>query len=110
MQLEGSTFIVTGGASGLGEASARTLHGGGANVVIADVQVERGEALARELGARARFARTDVTSEADGQAAVALALSALRRPAGAGQLRRHRHRREDGGQGGAASARLASRG
>ena len=77
MQLEGSTFIVTGGASGLGEASIRTLHEGGANVVIADVQAERGEALARELGARARFAKTDVTSEADGQAAVALALSAF---------------------------------
>jgi len=77
MQLEGSTFIVTGGASGLGEASIRTLHDGGANVVIADVQAERGEALARELGARARFAKTDVTSEADGQAAVALALSAF---------------------------------
>jgi NAD(P)-dependent dehydrogenase (short-subunit alcohol dehydrogenase family) len=77
MQLEGSTFIVTGGASGLGEASIRTLHGGGANVVVADVQAERGEALAHELGARARFAKTDVTSEADGQAAVALALSAF---------------------------------
>jgi NAD(P)-dependent dehydrogenase (short-subunit alcohol dehydrogenase family) len=77
MQLEGSTFIITGGASGLGEATARTLHGGGANVVIADVQAERGEALARELGARARFAKTDVTSEADGQTAVALALSAF---------------------------------
>jgi NAD(P)-dependent dehydrogenase (short-subunit alcohol dehydrogenase family) len=77
MQLEGSTFIVTGGASGLGEASIRTLHGGGANVVVADVQAERGKALAHELGARARFAKTDVTSEADGQAAVALALSAF---------------------------------
>jgi NAD(P)-dependent dehydrogenase (short-subunit alcohol dehydrogenase family) len=77
MQLEGSTFIVSGGASGLGEASIRALHGGGANVVIADVQAERGEALARELGVRARFAKTDVTSEADGQAAVALALSAF---------------------------------
>ena len=40
MQLEGSTFIVTGGASGLGEACIRTLHAGGANVVIADVQAD----------------------------------------------------------------------
>jgi NAD(P)-dependent dehydrogenase (short-subunit alcohol dehydrogenase family) len=77
MQLQGSTFIVTGGASGLGEATIRTLHGGGASVVIADVQAERGEALARELGPKARFAKTDVTSEADGAAAVALALSAF---------------------------------
>jgi NAD(P)-dependent dehydrogenase (short-subunit alcohol dehydrogenase family) len=77
MQLQGSTFIVTGGASGLGEACVRVAHTGGGNVVIADVQAERGEALARELGERARFAKTDVTSEADGQAAVALALSAF---------------------------------
>jgi NAD(P)-dependent dehydrogenase (short-subunit alcohol dehydrogenase family) len=77
MQLQGSTFIVTGGASGLGEATIRVLHGGGASVVIADVQVERGEALARELGTQARFAKTDVTSEADGAAVVALALSAF---------------------------------
>ena len=77
MQLQGSTFLVTGGASGLGEASVRVLHGGGGNVVIADVQADRGEALAKELGARARFARTDVTSEADGQAAVAMATQAF---------------------------------
>jgi NAD(P)-dependent dehydrogenase (short-subunit alcohol dehydrogenase family) len=77
MQLPGSTFIVTGGASGLGEATVRTLHGGGASVVIADVQAAQGEALARELGERARFVRTDVTSEADGQAAVAAAVSAF---------------------------------
>jgi NAD(P)-dependent dehydrogenase (short-subunit alcohol dehydrogenase family) len=77
MQLPGSTFIVTGGASGLGEATARTLHGGGASVVIADVQAAQGEALARELGERARFVKTDVTSEADGQAAVAAAVSAF---------------------------------
>ena len=74
MQLKGSTFLVTGGASGLGEATVRTLHGGGANVVIADVQTDRGEALAKELGAQARFAKTDVTSEADGKAAVELAV------------------------------------
>lgn len=77
MQVQGSTFIITGGASGLGEATVRTLHGGGANVVIADVQAAQGEALARELGERARFAKTDVTSEADGQAAVAAAVSAF---------------------------------
>lgn len=72
MQLKGNTFIVTGGASGLGEATVKAMVQGGAHVVIADLQADRGESLARELGAR--FARTDVTSEADGKAAVALAL------------------------------------
>ncbi len=73
MQVDGSTFLVTGGASGLGAATARMLAGGGARVVIADVNVAAGEALAAELGAAARFVRVDVTQEADGQAAVALA-------------------------------------
>ena len=74
MQLKGSTFIVTGGASGLGEATAKVLAEGGANVVIADLQPEKGQALAQSLGKQARFLRTDVTSEDDGKAAVALAL------------------------------------
>ncbi len=74
MKFENSTFIVTGGASGLGEATVRRFHAAGANVVIADLNVERGSALAVELGARAAFARTDVTSDADGQACVATAL------------------------------------
>lgn len=74
MELKGSTFIVTGGASGLGEATARRLAGAGANVVIADVNADRGAALAAELGACAAFIKTDVTSEADGKAAVQLAL------------------------------------
>jgi NAD(P)-dependent dehydrogenase (short-subunit alcohol dehydrogenase family) len=77
MQIQGSTFLVTGGASGLGEASVRILHGTGGNVVIADVQAELGEALANELGTRARFARTDVTSEADAKAAVDLAVQSF---------------------------------
>jgi len=75
MKFENSTFIVTGGASGLGEATVRRFHGAGANLVIADLNVERGTALAVELGARATFARTDVTSDADGQACVAAALA-----------------------------------
>ncbi|OFZ86925.1 MAG: 3-hydroxy-2-methylbutyryl-CoA dehydrogenase [Betaproteobacteria bacterium RBG_16_64_18] len=74
MQLKGSTFIVTGGASGLGEATARTLVEGGANVVIADLQVEKGQALAQNLGRQARFNKTDVTSENDGKSAVDLAV------------------------------------
>jgi len=77
MQLKGSTFIVTGGASGLGEASARTLAAGGANVVIADMQTERGAAIAKEIGATARFVKCDVTSEADAKAAVAAAVSSF---------------------------------
>ena len=77
MQLKGSTFIVTGGASGLGEGTARMLAEGGANVVIADLQADKGEALARELGAKARFVKCDVTSEADGQAVVDAALMAF---------------------------------
>ncbi|MBS0551229.1 MAG: SDR family NAD(P)-dependent oxidoreductase, partial [Proteobacteria bacterium] len=75
MKFEGSTFIVTGGASGLGEATVRALHAAGANVVIADLNVEQGEKLAAELGARAAFARTNVADEADAKAAVDLAVS-----------------------------------
>src|SRR5213592_1914813 len=70
MQLKTSTFIVTGGASGLGEGTAKMLAEAGANVVIADLQADKGEALAKQLGAKARLVRCDVTSETDGQAAV----------------------------------------
>src|SRR3954465_2664795 len=71
MQIKNSVFLVTGGASGLGAATARMAAENGAKVVIADLQVEAGEKLARELGGR--FAKTDVASEADGKAAGALA-------------------------------------
>jgi NAD(P)-dependent dehydrogenase (short-subunit alcohol dehydrogenase family) len=77
MQIQDHVFLVTGAASGLGAATARLMAQEGARVVLADVQREPGEALAGELGDAARFARTDVTSEADGKAAVALALSAF---------------------------------
>jgi NAD(P)-dependent dehydrogenase (short-subunit alcohol dehydrogenase family) len=73
MELKNNTFMVTGGASGLGAATARIIAEAGGNVVIADVNADAGNALAKELG-RARFIRTDVTAETDGQAAVALAL------------------------------------
>jgi len=73
MRLEDSTFIVTGAASGLGEATARMLAAGGANTVVADVQADRARALAGELGVRTRAIACDVTSEADAEAAVALA-------------------------------------
>ena len=72
MQIKDSVFLVTGGASGLGAASARMAVDNGAKVVIADLQ--DGSAYAKELGANARYIKTDVTSEADGQAAVDLAV------------------------------------
>ena len=64
MQLQDNVFFVTGGASGLGEATARMLGESGAAVVIADINEEAGTRLASEIGARARFARVDVTNEA----------------------------------------------
>ena len=70
MQIQNNVFIVTGGASGLGGGTSRLLAAAGGTVVIADVQADRGEALARELGGNARFVKCDVTSEADAQAAV----------------------------------------
>jgi NAD(P)-dependent dehydrogenase (short-subunit alcohol dehydrogenase family) len=77
MQIQDHVFLVTGAASGLGAATARLLAQEGGRVVLADVQSEAGEALAVELGNAARFARTDVTSEAEGKASIALALSAF---------------------------------
>ncbi len=62
-ELEGRIAIVTGGARGLGEAYVRALHAAGAEVVIADLLADEGEALARDLGHRARFTPLDVTDE-----------------------------------------------
>ena len=62
--------IVTGGASGLGEATTRALTAAGAAVTVLDLNEERGAALAAELGAHTTFVRTDVTDEASVQAAV----------------------------------------
>ena len=73
MQIQGSSFIVTGGASGLGGATVRRLAALGARVVIADLNEAGGQALAAELGEAARFARVNVGSESDCQAAVDLA-------------------------------------
>jgi len=61
MQIDGTCALVVGGASGLGEATARALHASGADVVIADLDERRGEALAAGLGERARFVAADVT-------------------------------------------------
>ena len=73
MQIKDKVFIVTGGASGLGEGTARMLAREGGKVVIADMQVEKGEAVAKDIGGA--FVKCDVSSEADGQAVVAKALS-----------------------------------
>ncbi len=73
MQIQNNVFIVTGGASGLGAATARMLAENGATVVIADVQEDAGQALAAEL--KGAFVRCDVTQEADAQATVAAAVA-----------------------------------
>jgi NAD(P)-dependent dehydrogenase (short-subunit alcohol dehydrogenase family) len=73
MRIEGASALVAGGASGLGAATARRLHAAGADVTIADLNAERGEALAAELGDRAAFAACDVTDEGQVEAAVAAA-------------------------------------
>ena len=68
MDIQGKVFIVTGGASGLGEGTARMLAAHGAKVVVADMQADKGQAVATEINGR--FVRCDVSSEADGLAVV----------------------------------------
>lgn len=70
MDIAGRTALVTGGASGLGAATARMVHGAGGQVVLVDLAQEGGVALADELGERALFVRTDVTSAEQMAAAV----------------------------------------
>jgi NAD(P)-dependent dehydrogenase (short-subunit alcohol dehydrogenase family) len=74
MQIASNVFIITGGASGLGAATARMIAENGGKVVLADVQVEAGEKLAIELNGR--FVKCDVTSESDGRAVVDAATAA----------------------------------
>ena len=78
MQIDSAGALVSGGASGLGEATARRLHGAGAHVVIADLNRDKGEALAGELGERASFHEVDVTDADAVEAAVAAASEAPR--------------------------------
>jgi NAD(P)-dependent dehydrogenase (short-subunit alcohol dehydrogenase family) len=73
MELNGTSAIVSGGASGLGEATARVLAAAGATVLVADLNEERGKQLADEIGGH--FARTDVSDEASVQAAVDAAVA-----------------------------------
>ena len=75
MQVKDKVFLVTGAGSGLGAAVARMAVQGGGKVVLLDVNAAAGEALASELGEAARFVRTDVTSAADGEAAIAAAIA-----------------------------------
>jgi NAD(P)-dependent dehydrogenase (short-subunit alcohol dehydrogenase family) len=74
VEIAGRTVLVTGGGSGLGAATARMVVEQGGSAVVADVDTERGERVAAELGERARFVPTDVTDEASVGAAVAAAL------------------------------------
>jgi NAD(P)-dependent dehydrogenase (short-subunit alcohol dehydrogenase family) len=73
MDIAGKVFIVTGGASGLGEGTARMLARAGGKVVVADLQDDKGRAVAAEIGGA--YVHCDVSQEADGRAAVAQAVS-----------------------------------
>ena len=70
MKLPSATTLVAGGASGLGEATVRALVAAGANAIIFDLNTERGQALAQELGTATRFVAGSVTDEAAVQAAI----------------------------------------
>jgi NAD(P)-dependent dehydrogenase (short-subunit alcohol dehydrogenase family) len=74
MQMKGASALVTGGASGLGEATVRRLVAAGAKAVIADKDAAKGQALADALGQACRFVSTDVTSPEQVQAAIAAAV------------------------------------
>ena len=74
MQLQNSTAIITGGASGLGEATARYFAANGSNVVILDLNEVAGKALESEFQSKIRFIKTDVSSEIDVQNAINFAL------------------------------------
>ena len=74
MRVSGATAVITGGASGLGGATARSLHREGANVVlVVDINADKGRKLAQELGERVEFIHADVTSAEQMQAAMDLA-------------------------------------
>ncbi len=77
MKIENSVFIITGGASGLGAATAQALAARGGKILIADLNEAAGKALATELGNGARFVRVDVSNEAQVQEAVDLAVKEM---------------------------------
>ena len=78
-KLNGKAAIITGGASGIGAATVRLFVQEGARVLIADIQDEKGECLAKELGENAAYLHTDVSRESDVKAAVDLAVERLGR-------------------------------
>lgn len=73
MQIKDNVFVVTGGASGLGAATARMIVAAGGKVVLADVNQEAGAAMEAELGANARFVKTDVSNDESARQAFAVA-------------------------------------
>lgn len=73
MRIQNNVFVVTGGGSGLGAATARLLVARGGLVVLADVNPQTGEAVAAELGSQARFVQTDVTRDDSARQAFAVA-------------------------------------
>jgi NAD(P)-dependent dehydrogenase (short-subunit alcohol dehydrogenase family) len=75
MQIKDNVFVVTGGASGLGAATARMIVDGGGKVVLVDVNQQAGTAMETELGSHARFVQTDVTSDESARNAFAVAQS-----------------------------------
>ena len=77
MLIQDSGFIVTGGCSGLGAATVRMLAEAGGRIVIADLDRDKGEAIAQEFSGRVLFVRTDVTSAEDGEAAIAATVKAF---------------------------------
>jgi NAD(P)-dependent dehydrogenase (short-subunit alcohol dehydrogenase family) len=77
MQITGRTFVVTGGASGLGRAAAEAIVGAGGHAVLLDINADAGRAAEQAIGASVRFAQADVTSEEHVKAAVDLAVSAF---------------------------------
>ncbi|MDQ3012013.1 MAG: 3-hydroxyacyl-CoA dehydrogenase [Acidobacteriota bacterium] len=77
MEIQGNTFLISGGASGLGGATSRLLATSGANVVIADINKEKGDALAAELGPKARFVECNITDEESVKNAVAATVSSF---------------------------------
>ncbi len=77
MQFQNHTFLVAGGGSGLGAATAKLFAAQGANIVVADINKAGGEATAAAIGKQARFIETNVTDDASVQAAVDLCLSAF---------------------------------
>ena len=77
MKINNTTVMVTGGASGLGEACVRCFAGEGANVAILDMNTEAGESLAREIGKKAIFFKTDVSNEQNVKAAIDAIMAAF---------------------------------